>query len=294
MPSPAFDAFVAPARESSALWRTVLGSMLMVVVYAGSLVGVVALAVLLLGRVRSYEVAASVAEAETPGATLLLFATFAGMAAGPVTAAWLVHGRSPATLFGRAPRVLRDFVVAAVVVGVFYAVTVALWSLAFDAEQGLPPRTWLALLPLTLLGILLQTGAEELVFRGYLTQQLAARFRSPFVWMAVPSVLFGLVHYAPELGGPNALILILGATLFGFLAADLTAATGSIGAAWGFHFANNVLALAVIATDGTITGLALYLTPYTADAEGAARLALVADYSLLAAAWALCRLALRR
>jgi membrane protease YdiL (CAAX protease family) len=185
-------------------------------------------------------------------------------------------------------------VAAAALVGAFYAVTVGAWSLVFDAEPGLPLRAWLALLPLTLLGILVQTGAEELVFRGYLLQQLAARFRSPLAWMVLPSILFGLVHYVPGMPGSTALILVLGATLFGLFAADLTAATGSIGAAWGFHFANNVLALAVLATDGTITGLALYLTPYTADAEGAARLALLADYALLTAAWALCRLALRR
>ena len=294
MSSPAFDAFVAPARAAAALWRTALGTVLMVAVYAGSLAAAAGTTVLLLGRERSYAVASALADADTPGATLLLLATFAGMAAAPMLALRLLHGRPTSTLLGRAPRVLRDFTVAAAVVGAFYAATVGLWSLAFDAEPGLPPRTWLALLPLTLLGILLQTGAEELVFRGYLTQQLAARFRSRIVWMGVPAILFGLVHYAPAMSGSNALILVFGATLFGLLAADLTAATGSIGAAWGFHFANNVLALAVIATDGTITGLALYLTPYTADAEGAARLALIADYGFLIVAWGLCRMAVRR
>ena len=293
MPSSAFDAFVAPARRSCAVWRTAVGAVLLVAVYVGSLAATLGIAVLLLGRAGAYEVAANLADAETPGATLLLLATFAGMAAGACVAARFVHGRSPATLFGRAPRVLRDFTLAMAVVGAFYAVTVGLWSLVFDPRPGLPAQTWLALLPLTLLGILLQTGAEEMVFRGYLTQQLAARFRSPLVWMGLPSILFGVVHYAPAMSGSNALILVFGAMLFGLLAADLTAATGSIGAAWGFHFANNVLALAVIATDGTITGLALYLTPYTADAGGA-RLALMIDYALLLVAWGLCRIALRR
>ena len=82
--------------------------------------------------------------------------------------------------------------------------------------------------------------------------------------------------------------------LFGLFAADLTAATGSIGAAWGFHFVNNVVALAVLATDGTITGLALYLTPYAADGEEIARFAIVADVAMLTVAWALCRAVVRR
>jgi uncharacterized protein len=45
------------------------------------------------------------------------------------------------------------------------------------------------------------------------------------------------------------------AATFGLIAADLTARTGSIGAAWGFHFANNTMAITILATDGTITGL---------------------------------------
>jgi membrane protease YdiL (CAAX protease family) len=276
------------------LWRTALGAALVLAIYAASLAAVLLLAVGLAGRGRAYEFTSHLVAADTPAATLALLATFAGMAAGPFVAVRLLHRRRGATLFGRAPVVLRDFTVAVAVLGVFYALTVGVWSIPFDAEPGLPPRTWLALLPLTLLGILLQTGAEELVFRGYLTQQLAARFRSRLVWMLIPSLLFGLVHYAPATSGSNVLIPVLGATLFGLYAADLTAVTGSLGAAWGFHFANNVLALAVLATDGTITGLALLVTPYTVDGEGVARLALLADFAILTLAWLLCRVALRR
>ena len=37
MPGPAFDTFIAPARRAPALWRTLLGTVLMVAIYAGSL-----------------------------------------------------------------------------------------------------------------------------------------------------------------------------------------------------------------------------------------------------------------
>ncbi len=50
---------------------------------------------------------------------------------------------------------------------------------------------------------LIQTGAEELVFRGYLQQQLAARFASPLIWMVLPALIFGAVHYDPATAGPN-------------------------------------------------------------------------------------------
>jgi CAAX protease family protein len=294
LPRPAFDAFIAPARTSRAFWRTVAGTFLIMLIYAASFSTAVAAVAVILGPDSVFELATSLVEPHTVRSTLFLFSTFVGMAAGPIAVTRMLHHRSPATLFGRAPRVLRDFVVATLVVGGFCAVTLGLWSLPYDAEPGVDPRTWLAILPLALVGILIQTGAEELVFRGYMMQQLAARFRSPLIWMVVPSVLFGLVHYAPAMSGGNALMLVAGATLFGLFAADLTAVSGSLGAAWGFHFANNVAALAILATDGTITGVALYVTPYAADSEGVVRLAFIADYVTLAMVWGLCRLAVRR
>lgn len=294
MPSPHFDAFVAPARPTAALWRTLLGAGLIALVYAGSFAAALGTVLLLLGPAAARTLALSLVEPRSPAVALFLLGSFVGMATGPLVVVRLVHRRALGTLFGRPPRVLRDFVIAALTVGGLYAFTFGLWSLPYDARPNLDPASWAALLPLTLCGILLQTGAEELVFRGYLTQQLAARFRTPLVWAVLPSLLFGLIHYAPAMHGANAAMVIGGATLFGLLATDLTAATGSLGAAWGFHFANNVMALAVLATDGGVTGLALYVTPYAADEAGVARLALAADYGGLVAAWALCRLVLVR
>ncbi len=294
MPSLAFDAFVQPARRAPALWRTVLGAILVALIYAGSFAAALGSVAVILGPFRARDLAERLVALDTPRATLFLLATFLGMAVAPMAAVRLLHRRSAASLFGRAPRVLHDFAMAVTVVGALYALSIGLWSLAYDPVPNLPLGTWLALLPLTLLGLLLQTGAEELVFRGYLQQQLAARFASPLVWMLLPSLAFGFVHYAPAMTGENAWLMVGGAVLFGLFAADLTAATGSIGAAWGFHFVNNVVALAVLATDGTITGLALYLTPYAADGEEIARFAIVADVAMLTVAWALCRAVVRR
>ena len=75
----------------------------------------------------------------------------------------------------------------------------------------------------------------------------------------------------------------------GLFAADLTAKTGSIGAAWGIHFANNFNGIALIATDGTITGLALYLTPYSAADPDLLGWSVVPSFLLLAASWYLTR-----
>jgi membrane protease YdiL (CAAX protease family) len=288
-----FRAFVAPARPRAEIWRTLAGTVLIAGLYALSLALALGAAVALAGRERTFAFAARLAEPATPAGTLALLATFLGMALAPMAVARLLHRRPVRSLFGRAPRVLRDFARAGIAVGALYAVAIALWSLVYDATPSLRPEMWLALLPLTVVGLLLQTGAEELVFRGYLLQQVAARFRGRLVALVVPAALFGIVHYAPQMTGPNAWIVVAGATLFGLFAADLTMATGNIGAAWGFHFVNNFVAIAVLATDGTITGLALYLTPYAVDAEGAARLAFLGDLAMLTLAWGLCRLAVR-
>ena len=81
---------------------------------------------------------------------------------------------------------------------------------------------------------------------------------------------------------------------FGLCAADLTARTGSIGAAWGFHFANNVVAILVVSLSGTLSGLALYITPFAAsDTETLVPL-LLRDMATTVAIWAAIRFALAK
>jgi len=171
---------------------------------------------------------------------------------------------------------------------------VIIWSLNFDAAMNLDLSLWLSFLPLAVCGLLIQTGAEELAFRGYLQQQLAARFRTPIAWLILPSVVFGLVHLDPSRFGANAWLMVVAATMFGLVAADLTARTGSIGAAWGFHFANNCIAVLFLATEDTITGLSLYLTPYSASDSDLPVSLMLADVALLVVAWLACRRLLRR
>ena len=233
-------------------------------------------------------------EADTPAKLLILLATFIGMALGPMAAVLMLHERPIGSLFGRAPVVLRDFVVAALCAGGVLGASLILWSFLNDAVPGLGLGTWLAVLPLALLGIAIQTGAEELLFRGYMQQQLAARFRSPIAWAVIPSILFGFAHFDMNSAGANAPLIVVSAALFGLMAADLTARTGSIGAAWGFHFANNTLALTIVATEGTLTGLALYKTPYDVSDTEAMRAALPVDLLMMGLIWLLIRRLLSR
>ncbi|MFC7705841.1 CPBP family intramembrane glutamic endopeptidase [Plastorhodobacter daqingensis] len=286
--SPAFSAYVAPARGRAQLWRTLLGVILILGIYAGLL------ALFLLAIDRWYGPGAErLLQARSPVGTVLVLATFLGMALGPVLAVVILHRRRPLTLIGPLRPALRDFCITA---GVVLALSLV-WMLLPGGpplERKLDLGLWFQFLPLALLGILVQTGAEELVFRGYLQQQLAARFATPLAWMVLPSVLFGLLHYDPQTMGGNAWLIVAATALFGLIAADLTARTGTLGAAWGLHLANNAVALLFISAEGPLDGLSLWTYPFSQHDVAAMRPLLLLDMAGLVLIWALARRALRR
>lgn len=93
------------------------------------------------------------------------------------------------------------------------------------------------------LAIFFQASAEELLFRGYLLQQLAVRFRSPWAWAVAPSALFGFMHFDASEPAADAAAYVFAATLFGLTAAYATWRTGGLGVAIGMHVAINLTAL---------------------------------------------------
>lgn len=291
-PAP-FEDFVAPARRRPQIWRLIAGCVILGLVYALWVAATALAAVVATGPETAMTALAGMIEARTPAATLLLLTTFAGMLLGAAVATRVMHGRRAGTLFGPTGRLLRHFAVAVLTVAVVYGASVLIWSSGFEARPNLPPTTWAMLLPMALPMILIQTGAEEVVFRGYLMQQIAARIPWQLAYLVVPSVIFGALHYDPTTSGENALVVAVGATLFGLIAADLTRATGSLGAGWGLHFANNAVAILGISTQGTITGLALYVTPYTADDPALSGGVMLADAATLLLVWAVLRWRLR-
>lgn len=293
--TPAFEAFITPARARPQLWRLVLGLGLIGGVYLAWMGLIGGLVWLLSGLDRLESGLLGIAGGGDPWSLLVLMSTFAGMALGAWAAARLLHGRGLRSLVGRPAPVMRDFalgLLAMALVGGGLGVLV----LPFlpPLETAAPLRIWLLFLPLALGAILLQTGAEELVFRGYLQQQLAARFASPVIWMGLPSVLFGLAHHAPAEMGANTWAVVAATGLFGLVAADLTARTGNLGLAWGLHFANNCLAILLVSVMGGLDGLALFVLPEGAASEDLLRRLILLDMVMVALVWLACRLWLRR
>lgn len=288
------DAFIAPARIRSELWRLVPAVAVIIATYLAGFFLLNAYLSETYGRWAAAAILHRLAFGDTPGTMLLTLWTFLGLALGPMVAVRLVNRRSAATLFGGpAPRAVQDFLRVA---GTVAALSLLLLPLHLGAEEirpGLPFGTFLVYLPFALVAVLIQTGAEEIVFRGYLQQQLAARFSHPAIWMGVPSALFAWGHYLPADFGPNAWSIAVWAFVFGSLAADLTARTGTLGAAMGFHFANNLSALLLVGLAGNLDGLALWRLTLDLSAPGVLGPALAVDFAVMIVSWLLARLVLR-
>jgi membrane protease YdiL (CAAX protease family) len=291
MAGKAFDDYIAPARAYPQIWRILAGLVLTVGLYIGLIAAAAAWIGVVMGAEDGAERFRILATGQSRLGVVVLLFSFTALGIGPFLAARWLHKRPIASLFGPRAGGWRAFQIAATVVFVAWTGFFILMYPFEIPETGVPPAIWAAWLPLALPGLLIQTGAEEVLFRGYLQQQLAARFRSPLVWMLCPSALFGLLHFDAQHGLGNAWLVVAVTGLFGLVAADLTARTGALWAGWGLHFANNAFAILVLATPGPLDGLALFRLPFSDGAQMQAYLAL--DLIALILLWALLRRLLR-
>lgn len=189
------------------------------------------------------------------------------------------HDRGFWSLIGPYRAAWDDF--RAVVIAVGIVLTLLQFGLSSGA-LGEPSQYrnlfgWLLLLPVAVLAILVQVTTEEMVFRGYLQQQLACLSSNPLLWMVLPSLMFGGWHYWNANSAAEGLVYVFWAVLLGLACADLTARTGTLGAAIGLHLATNFTAIMFFATEGwPMSGLALVLYPYQDVDEISAEIAAVA------------------
>lgn len=177
-----------------------------------------------------------------------------------------LHQRGVRSMIGPLGETVRDFKKAAIAVGIILIVETILppWIIMAELETIRPILPWLMWMPITIAALAIQTGAEELYFRGYLQQQLACMSDKRWVWMGLPSLLFGVGHYMNGYGVADGVLYAIWATCLGLACADLTARTGNIGAATGLHLSNNLVAFTLIGVEGwPSNGLALFIYRYT-------------------------------
>lgn len=224
---------------------------------------------------------------------LLLIATM-GAAVWIVVIVW--HRRPGLSLLGAPAQALNDFrrVIRAQAVVLIPVGAVSLAVMSPDALQWNDFARWLLALPFAVGALVLQVSGEELVFRGYLQQQLSARFSDPRIWIGIPSVLFGLGHYAPAMFGDNAVWIALWAMLFGIAMADLTARSGTLGAVIAVHLAVNIWSVLILALPGPLMGLTLVVLRLDPSDTVAIRALLPGEFLSLLISWLAARIALRR
>ncbi|MEL6204652.1 MAG: type II CAAX endopeptidase family protein [Pseudomonadota bacterium] len=288
MRRPEFEAYLHDARIYPEVWRLILGIGLTVLIWIGTTLVILAAAIAVVasdqGAFGIMPYLTGLQTPNTPGTVLLLLATFAGLFIGAMVAAAALHFRGPGTLFGPWEEWRRGFLTGLTVLFVPYALLVGISLALGAAEPNLSLGLWALLLPVGLALLFLQIGAEELFFRGYIQQQLAARFNSRIVWMWLPSIVFAALHVAPQ-AGANLPLVLLSALTFGLVAADLTERTGSLGAAMGIHFGNNFFGLFIVSLADTISGMSLYVSHTDIGETGLQSLSMAASILVMLAVW---------
>lgn len=128
-------------------------------------------------------------------------------------------------------------------------------GLAMATAGGQPFRptavtsTMVAFAVIVVLTSPLQAAAEEIFFRGYLTQAVGSLGAGPWPAIVVSSLVFALLH------GTQNLPLFLNRFAFGLLAGLLAWTTGGLEAPIAAHVVNNALAYGAATLTGTVAEL---------------------------------------
>lgn len=127
-----------------------------------------------------------------------------------------------------------------------YAVNPGNFTFRFDI------RTFFPLFLITVLLIPLQTTCEEFLFRGYLTQGVAAWTKSRWLAIIIPGVLFGLMHIAnTEISEYGFWSTMPQYILFGLIFGLISVVDDGIELAIGMHAANNIFACLMVTFDAS-------------------------------------------
>lgn len=193
--------------------------------------------------------------ATTPTGLIALLLSLGGIWVGVMVALRLFHRRRLGSVLGaegafRRVDFLRGFIVFATLPFILQ-----LASLATETgvtRNPMPVIAWLGMAAIVAVVLLIQTSAEEVLFRGYLPQMLAARFRSPLAWALPPSLAFALLHWRGEVPAMMNLAMVGAILVFAMVLLGLVARTGALAAAMGAHYGNNLMAILFVSHDDVL------------------------------------------
>lgn len=291
---PQYTPMVSAASQNAAIWRMLAVGMTTAVLFV-AWIAAVALGISLSSGIELPQSFNRLLRADPslPAGAAIYLLIVGSVGLATILAVRIWHKQPARALTGPPAKTVRQFAFAALIALAVLGVASVLPN-GRDQEivQNMGFDSWIIWLPVAGVALFAQTGAEEVLFRGYLQTHLFARFQSRIVWLFVPAMLFAIAHFAPSLPSDAALAYFSYALVFGILAGDLTARTGSIGAAWGFHFANNSIAVLFLSVEGSITGLGLFRTSVGLDDLGFQSVWFLGDLGVLLAIWWIIRRAL--
>ncbi|WP_163886806.1 CPBP family intramembrane glutamic endopeptidase [Aliiruegeria sabulilitoris] len=301
-----FEASLEEARLYPQLWRLLLGLLLIGFIFATGAAMLMGAFVAVVNQIDSMNAvhtgaalnrlraaAQGYGGIDTPLAVFLLLITFIALFIGPMLSAAAFHFRGPGSLFGPTADWFRGFGTALAVLVPIYLGLVWLSFLFESPQPNLPFARWLSYLPFAIPLIFIQTAAEELLFRGYLQQQLAARFAARWIWMGLPSLVFAGLHWS-QASGDTLPFVLLSALIFGLIAADITEQTGNLGAAMGIHFGNNLFGMLGVALGESVSGLALFVSITPEGVSSSLIAGLLFSLAMLVLVWWITRRLLTR
>lgn len=99
----------------------------------------------------------------------------------------------------------------------------------------------------------IQTGLEEVVFRGYFLQGLSQVFKNGIVPLLITSFLFGAAHMSnPEVVKFGWPIMLTYYTSFALFMGCLTLLDEGLELAFGIHFANNIISSILLSSPSSV------------------------------------------
>lgn len=286
-----FVAFIEPASHISGGLRLAVALILMMLFYVVFTVQIIALVALIevvqtdLNFLTAFIILITgLADPNTPRDMIVSLSTFVAILGAVWITTVIVRRQSLRALAGSGS-VLRNFGTAALAMVPIVVLSFSFSLFLDDARPNLSFGKWLLWMIPALPLLLIQSSSEELIFRGYLLQEFAVRFKSRWIWILVPSIIFGLLHYDPIRMGSNAALAVIVTIFFGIIATDVTVRTGNLGAAIGLHFMNNFQAMLLLSLDGTLNGLSLYVTHTHVSDEHWVRTMLLFNFGYLTLAY---------
>ena len=197
----------------------------------------------------------------SPLAYALMLATFPALLVGLFLVQKFIHKRTVTSLHTSAQNFdfKRVFYAIAVTWAVLGSVTLILHVTGLSPVRNqFDPSRFFAFALVTLIFIPLQSGTEEIVFRGYLNQGFGHFISNKWVVFFITSALFASMHLAnpeaqagAEEGGLMHLLVMSHYFMFGFILSVIVYFEDGLEAAIGLHAGNNMFAAMFVNYEGS-------------------------------------------